>query len=59
MPFLKNLFKWLFDLEAKSMYTFKGIGCYWINKKKTCKVDFGIVCLWYCLEVYNHYTHIH
>ena len=25
----------IFDLEAKSIYTFKGIVCYWMNKNKT------------------------
>ena len=32
--FLKvEIIEMTFNLEAKSMYTFKGIGYYWINEK--------------------------
>ena len=31
---LEEFIEMTFDLEAKSMYTFNGIGCYWKNKEK-------------------------
>ena len=37
LSFKKEFIKMTFNLEVKSMYTFKGIGYYWMNEETVAK----------------------
>ena len=43
--FLKELTEVTFNLEAESMYTFKGIEYYWLNEKNCSKIPQAL-CSW-------------